>query len=79
MTIIIANKYHEEDPFFYGNYACHREFLQQEQDRTATGSFTYFYVNKNTGKTRIEEFVPALDITQESGTLNLFDYVKKKK
>ena len=45
--------------------------------RSYTGSFTYFYVNKNTGKTRIEEFVPALDITQESGTLNLFDYVKK--
>ena len=47
--------------------------------RSYTGSFTYFYVNKNTGKTRIEEFVPALDITQESGTLNLFDYVKKEK
>ncbi len=47
--------------------------------RSYTGSFTYFYVNKKTGKTRIEEFVPALDITQESGTLNLFDYVKKKK
>ena len=45
--------------------------------RSYTGSFTYFYVNKKTGKTRIEEFVPALDITQESGTLNLFDYVKK--
>ena len=47
--------------------------------RSYTGSFTYFYVNKNTGKTRMEEFVPALDITQESGTLNLFDYVKKEK
>ncbi len=47
--------------------------------RSYTGSFTYFYVNKKTGKTRIEEFVPALDITQESGTLNLFDYVKKEK
>ena len=79
MTIIIVNKYHEEDSIFNGSYACHREFLQQEQDRTVTGFFTYFYVNKNTGKTRIEEFVPALDITQESGTLNLFDYVKKKK
>ena len=47
--------------------------------RSYTGSFTYFYVNKKTGKTRIEEFVPALDITQESGTLNLFDYLKKEK
>ena len=47
--------------------------------RSYTGSFTYFYVNKKSGKTRMEEFVPALDITQESGTLNLFDYVKRKK
>ena len=47
--------------------------------RSYTGSFTYFYVNKKSGKTRMEEFVPALDITQESGTLNLFDYVKKEK
>jgi hypothetical protein len=47
--------------------------------RSYTGSFTYFYVNKKTGKTRIEEFVPALDITQESGTLHLVDYVKREK
>jgi hypothetical protein len=47
--------------------------------RSYTGSFTYFYVNKKSGKTRMEEFVPALDITQKSGTLNLFDYVKKEK
>ena len=47
--------------------------------RSYTGSFTYFYVNKKSGKTRMEEFVPALDITQEAGTLNLFDYVKKEK
>ena len=47
--------------------------------RSYTGSFTYFYVNMKSGKTRMEEFVPALDITQEAGTLNLFDYVKKEK
>ena len=47
--------------------------------RSYTGSLTYFYVNKKSGKTRMEEFVPALDITQEAGTLNLFDYVKKEK
>ena len=45
--------------------------------RSYTGSLTYFYVNKKSGKTRMEEFVPVLDITQEAGTLNLFDYVKK--
>ncbi len=45
--------------------------------RSYTGSFTYFYVDKKTGKTRVEEFVPALDITQEAGSINLFDYVKE--
>ena len=45
--------------------------------RSYTGSLTYFYVNKKSGKTRMEEFVPALDITQEAGSINLFDYVKE--
>ncbi len=46
--------------------------------RSYTGSFTYFYVNKSDGKTRIVEYVPALDIKEESGTINLFDYLDKK-
>lgn len=43
--------------------------------RSYTGSFTYFYVNKSDGKTRIVEYVPALDIKEESGTINIFDYI----
>ena len=46
--------------------------------RSYTGSLTYFYVNKSDGKTRIVEYVPALDIKEESGTINLFDYLDKK-
>lgn len=45
--------------------------------RSYTGSFTYFYVNKSDGKTRIVEYVPALDIREESGTINIFDYLDK--
>lgn len=46
--------------------------------RSYTGSLTYFYVNKSDGKTRIVEYVPALNIKEESGTINLFDYLDKK-
>lgn len=45
--------------------------------RSYTGSFTYFYVNKSDGNTKIVEYVPALDIKEESGTINLFDYLDK--
>lgn len=44
--------------------------------RSYTGSFIYFYVNKSDGKTRIVEYVPALDIREESGAINIFDYLK---
>ena len=43
--------------------------------RSYTGSFTYFYVNKSDGNTRIVEYVPVLDIKEESGTINVFDYI----
>lgn len=43
--------------------------------RSYTGSFTFFYVNKSDGKTRIVEYVPALDIREESGTIGIFDYI----
>ena len=44
--------------------------------RSYTGSYTYFYVNKSDGNTRIVEYVPVLDIKEESGTISLFDYLK---
>lgn len=46
--------------------------------RSYTGSLTYFYVNKSDGKTRIVEYVPTLNIKEESGTISLFDYLDKK-
>ena len=36
-----------------------------------------FYVDKATGTTRMEEYVPALDVKSDAGTIELFDYLKK--
>ena len=46
--------------------------------RSYTGSLTYFYVDKQSGSTRMVEYVPALDIRSEAGTINLFDYLGKQ-
>lgn len=47
--------------------------------RSYTGALVYFYVNKTTGTTSIEEYVPALDIKSDAGTINLFDYLEQEK
>ncbi len=44
--------------------------------RSYTGAFVYFYVDKSSGATRLEEYVPTLDIKNDAGSINLFDYVK---
>ena len=43
--------------------------------RSYTGALVYFYVDKASGSTRMEEYVPALDIKNDVGTINLFDYI----
>ena len=43
-----------------------------------TGAFVNFYVDKISGTTRMEEYVPTLDVRNEAGTINLFDYLKKE-
>ncbi len=45
--------------------------------RSYTGALVYFYVDKASGKTRIVEHVPTLNIENEVGTINLFDYLEK--
>ena len=47
--------------------------------RSYTGAFVNFYVNKASGTTRMEEYVPALDVRNEAGTIDIFDYSEKKK
>lgn len=44
--------------------------------RSYTAALTYFYVNKSSGVTRMVEYVPGLEITEEADTINLFDYLK---
>ena len=42
-----------------------------------TGAIVNFYVDKTTGTTRMVEYVPTLDIKNEAGTIDLFDYIEK--
>ncbi|MBR5559651.1 MAG: hypothetical protein IKU72_05345 [Oscillospiraceae bacterium] len=44
--------------------------------RSYTGSFVYFYVDKSSGSTRLVEYVPNLDIEEEAGTIDLYDYLE---
>ena len=46
--------------------------------RSYTAAMTYFYVNKANGSTLMVEQVPALNIENEAGTINLFEYLKKE-
>ena len=43
--------------------------------RSYTGALVYFYVDKASGSTRMVEYVPTLDIKNDAGTINLFDYI----
>ena len=45
--------------------------------RSYTGAIVYFYVDKTSGTTRMVEHVPSLDVKNEAGTINLFDYIEK--
>ena len=46
--------------------------------RSYTGAFVHFYVNKTSGTTKIVEKVPSLNVEEESGTIELFDYLEKE-
>ena len=47
--------------------------------RSYTGAFVNFYVNKTNGATRMVERVPNLNVEEDAGTINLFDYLEKQK
>ena len=44
--------------------------------RSYTGTFVYFYVDKSSGTTRLTEYVPHLEIEEDAGTIDLYDYLK---
>ncbi len=46
--------------------------------RSYTGAFVHFYVDKTSGTTRMVESVPSLQVEEEAGTIDLFDYLEKK-
>ena len=43
--------------------------------RSYTGSFRYFYVDKQTGNARIVDYVPTLDLEEEAGSISIYDYL----
>ena len=45
--------------------------------RSYTGALVYFNVDKASGSTKMVEYVPTLDIQNDAGTINLFDYLEK--
>ena len=45
--------------------------------RSYTGALVYFFVDKASGKTRMVETVPALDVDSVVGSIDLFDYLDK--
>ena len=68
------------------NNYCHKEYDWSVADsayqvvfRSYTGAFVNFYVNKTSGTTRMEEYVPTLDIRNEAGSIDIFDYLEQKK
>ena len=46
--------------------------------RSYTGAFVHFYVDKASGTTKIVEKVPSLNVEEETGTIDLFEYLEKK-
>lgn len=46
--------------------------------RSYTGAYVHFYVDKKNGTTRMVESMPALGMEEETGTINLADYLKEK-
>ena len=50
--------------------ACRRVF------RSHTGAKVFSYVDKASGQTRMEEYVPALDIRSGAGSIDMFEYLK---
>ena len=46
--------------------------------RSYTGAFVNFYVDKTSGTTRMEEYVPTLDVKSDAGTIDIFDYLEKE-
>ena len=70
----------EENPsIMYVQMGEETDSAYQVVFRSYTGAFVNFYVDKASGTTKMEEYVPSLNIKEESGTIDIFDYLKQKK
>lgn len=69
----------EDDPtMMYVEMGEESENEYQVIFRSYTGAFVYFYVDKSNGSTRMVEYVPNLDVENETGIINLYDYLEKQ-
>jgi len=68
----------EDNPsIMYVELGAETDSAYQVVFRSYTGAFVNFYVNKTTGTTRMEEYVPALNVKSDAGTIDLFDYLEE--
>ena len=69
----------EENPsIMYVEMGEETDSVYQVVFRSYTGALVYFNVNKTSGTTRMVETVPSLNIEEDAGTIELFDYLEKK-
>ena len=70
----------EENPdIMYVTMGEETDSAYQVVFRSYTGAFVHFFVNKTNGTTRIVEKVPSLNVEEEAGSINIFDYLEKQK
>ena len=70
----------EENPsIMYVQMGEETDSAYQVVFRSYTGAIVNFYVDKASGTTRMEEYVPTLDVRSDAGTIELFDYLEQKK
>ena len=67
----------ENPSIMYVKMGEETDFAYQVVFRSYTGAFVNFYVDKASGTTRMEEYVPTLDVKSDAGTINLYDYLDK--
>ena len=69
----------EENPsIMYVQMGEETDSAYQVVFRSYTGAFVYFSVDKASGTTKMEEYVPTLDAKEDAGTIDIFDYIGKE-
>jgi hypothetical protein len=79
----VAFKEEMQEAFQHGFEAYNKDAEETDSAylvvfRSYTGAFVNFYVDKASGTTRMEEYVPTLDVRNEAGTIDIFDYLEKE-